>query len=86
MWYLLIANTTFAFNAADSARGSNGPGRRWWDVFQYELAVEIDTTQKSLKGSNIITFGVTEAPVDSIQIDLQSPLSITGLLLSDVAG
>src|SRR5579871_3155576 len=77
VWYLLSANTTFAYTHADTLRGSNGSGRAWWDVMKYELSVSFDTAQKSIKGSNIITLKVTGKPTDSCQIDLQDPMKIT---------
>ena len=76
MWYLLSANTTFAYTHADTLRGSNGRGRAWWDVMKYDLSVMIDTEKHELNGRNKITFNVTEAPADSMQIDLQDSLKI----------
>ena len=76
MWYLLSANTTFAFTHADTLRGSNGTGRKWWDVRRYELSVALDTTTRSIKGQNKITFTTIGTPGDSMQIDLQEPLVI----------
>ncbi len=77
MWYLLSANTTFAFTHADTLRGSNGRGRSWWDVQKYDLDVRIDSFGY-IEGSNEITFVVTEMPTDSMQIDLQDSISILG--------
>lgn len=76
MWYLLSANTTFAFTHADTLRGSNGRGRSWWDVQKYDLDVIIDTLKQSIKGSIVIHFKVTGQPTDSMQIDLQEPMTI----------
>ncbi len=79
MWYLLSANTTFAYTHADTLRGGNGRGREWWDVQKYDLRVNIDTAAKSLSGKNEISFIVTGNPIDTLQIDLQSPLKILGV-------
>ncbi len=76
VWYLLPANTTFAYTHADTLRGSNGSGRDWWDVRKYDLSVEFDTAAKSIKGSVIIDFRIIKKPADSIQIDLQEPMEI----------
>lgn len=77
LWYLLLANTTFAYTRQDSLRGGNGPGRNWWDVESYQLKIALDTANRSIEGSIIIKAKVIEIPSDSIQIDLQEPLEIT---------
>ncbi|NCX95349.1 MAG: M1 family peptidase [Chitinophagia bacterium] len=74
MWYLLLVNTTFAYNKADTLRGSNGNGRKWWDVLKYDLKVQFDLANKSIIGSNAIIFSIKSAIIDTIQIDLQQPL------------
>ncbi len=79
-WYLLAANTTFAFTHADTLRGSNGSGRTWWDVQHYDLWASLDMTEHTIKGSNKIWFKLTGAPGDSMQIDLQDPLIIDEVL------
>lgn len=74
MWYLLPANTTFAYTRQDSLRGGNGNGRNWWDVKEYYLYVNFDTTAKSISGMNILTYGIKGTPGDSMQIDMQEPM------------
>ena len=81
MWYLLSANTTFAYTHADTLRGSNGRGRDWWDVQHYDLSVGFDTLNQSISGITGITFSVIKKPVDSMQIDLQESLQIDSILL-----
>ena len=81
MWYLLSANTTFAFTHADTLRGSNGRGRDWWDVKKYELNVDFDTATQSIKGVTTIEFSLLGTPVDSMQIDLQAPMQIDSVIL-----
>lgn len=81
MWYLLIANTTFAFTHADTLRGSNGRGRDWWDVKKYDLSVVFDTASKSIIGRNNISFSIIKKPTDSLQIDLQEPMIIDSVYL-----
>jgi aminopeptidase N len=71
MWYLPFANATFAYERADTLRGSNGRGRSWWDVLQYDLDIAFDTLERSISGTNTITFKVVNAPADTMQIDLQ---------------
>lgn len=76
MWYLLPANTTFAYTRQDTLRGSNGIGRNWWHVMHYNLDVALDTASKEIQGSVGITVQITGTPHDSMQIDLQEPLVI----------
>ena len=83
LWYLLLANTTFAYTRQDTLRGSNGEGRRWWDVKHYALTVYLDGTTKSISGENIIRFSVTEKPAAFMQIDLQDTLSIDSVFVYD---
>lgn len=79
-WYLLIANTSFAYTKQDTLRGSNGIGRRWWDVQHYNLIVDIDTATKSVKGRNTITIKVSAFPIEFMQIDLQDSMFIDSIL------
>lgn len=81
MWYLLPANTTFAYTHADSLRGSNGPGRSWWDVVRYDLQLSFDTLNKSISGINQVGFTVLQTPGDSLQIDLQEPMILDSAIL-----
>lgn len=74
MWYLLPANTTFAYDRQDSLRGANGRGRYWWDVQEYYLYVAFDTAAKRISGMNMITYSTTLPATDSMQIDLQEPM------------
>lgn len=76
MWYLLGANTTFAFTHADTLRGSNGRGRSWWDVQKYWLEVHVDTAAQSIVGDNHIFASILTDAADSMQIDLQDPMVI----------
>jgi aminopeptidase N len=63
---------------ADSLRGSITPERAWWDLKHYDLTVNIDPVNKSIKGSNKITYEVL-ADATVLQIDLQEPLQITSI-------
>ena len=65
-------------------RGSNGPGRDWWDVMAYKIQVNPDFNSKSIAGSNEITFKVTKQPISGVmQIDLQEPLEIDKIFLDN---
>ncbi len=77
IWYLLSANTIFAYTRADSLRGSNNEYRNWWDVRRYDLSIELDTASKTIsKGVNIISFKVLTKPSARMQIDLLDTLTI----------
>ena len=80
---LLIINSVNAqFTKQDTLRGSNGPGRDWWDVMEYDIRVTPDYENKSIAGTNEITFRVTKQPKKGVmQIDLQQPLVIDNIFL-----
>lgn len=80
---LLSANALFAFNRQDTLRGSNGPGRDWWDVQHYKLTFSLDTAAKTISGSNTIQFKVLGKERDSMQIDLQMPMILDSVRLAD---
>lgn len=80
LWYLLLANTTFAYTRQDTLRGSNGAGRNWWDVQRYELSITFDTVNKSISGYNDITIHVTGKPSPVLQIDLQEPMQVDSIV------
>lgn len=74
LWYLLTANTTFAYSRQDTLRGGNGNARNWWNVQEYYLYLTFDTTNKSISGMNIMTIRSSDVATDSMQIDLQQPM------------
>jgi hypothetical protein len=78
-FFLLLSSSAVAqYSRADSLRGRLGPERTWWDLKHYDLTINIDPVNKSIKGSNKITYEVlTDATV--LQIDLQEPLQITSI-------
>lgn len=83
IWYLLTANTIFAYTHADTLRGSKGNCRNWWDVQKYALNISFDTATKSISGCCAISFKITAAPHDSMQIDLQEPMAIDSVYITD---
>ncbi|MEZ5016247.1 MAG: M1 family metallopeptidase [Flavipsychrobacter sp.] len=85
IWYLLLANTSFAYGRQDTLRGSNGAGRYWWDVLHYDLSIDMDTAQRSISGHNTITLLVTDAPTQQFQIDLQIPMEIDSIKYGSLA-
>ena len=80
---LLIINSSIAqFTHQDTLRGSNGPGRDWWNVLAYKIYVIPDYDAKSILGRCEITFAVTKQSKSNLmQIDLQQPLLVDSVLL-----
>ncbi|MBB6370295.1 M1 family metallopeptidase [Chryseobacterium shigense] len=63
------------FTKEDTLKGSNTKFRDFWDVKKYDLSVEPDFAQKSIKGYNKISFEITKDVTDPVfQIDLQKPM------------
>ncbi|WP_301922813.1 M1 family metallopeptidase [Ferruginibacter sp.] len=69
------------FTHADTLRGSNGPGRNWWDVTKYDLHVKFNIEDSTISGFNNIAFKVLNSG-EKIQVDLQEPLLIDSIYLS----
>ena len=67
------------FTHADTLRGSNGPGRAWWDASFYDLHVAVTPADSSIRGYNAITYRVLK-PATEMQIDLQVPLEVDSMV------
>jgi aminopeptidase N len=67
------------FAHADTLRGSNGPGRAWWDASFYDLHVAISPNDSTIRGSNAITYRILK-PATEMQLDLQMPLVIDSVM------
>jgi len=67
------------FTHADTLRGSNGPGRAWWDATFYDLHVAVSPADSSIRGWNAITYRALK-PSAEMQIDLQVPLEVDSML------
>ena len=67
------------FTHADTLRGTNGPGRSWWDATFYDLHVAVNLADSSIRGYNGITYRVM-APAKDMQIDLQVPMQIDSII------
>ncbi len=78
---LLAANgqQPAVFTHADTLRGSNGPGRSWWDASFYDLHVRVLPPDSSIRGYNVITYRVIK-PATEMQIDLQTPLEVDSMV------
>lgn len=79
-WLLFISLPAFSqqYTHADTLRGSNGPGRYWWDVLHYDITVQPDFLTKTITGSTTIKFKVAKKP-GIMQIDLQDSLVIDSI-------
>jgi aminopeptidase N len=73
------APDTTVFTHADTLRGSNGPGRAWWDATFYDLHVRVEPADSTISGWNGITYRVV-APSTDMQIDLQEPLEVDSMV------
>ena len=96
-WYLqgvliLIISTNLAsqtlhqqhpFTHQDTLRGSLNAERTWWDVTNYNISVQPDYNNKTIKGNNIIGFKVT-APGKTMQLDMQEPMEIIAVSLESL--
>lgn len=78
---LLLNFSVFAqeYTRADTLRGSITPERGWWDVMHYDLKVSVNPSEKTIEGSNTITYKVVK-PHTIMQIDLQAPMRIDKII------
>ena len=67
------------YTQPDSLRGSIGTGRDWWDLKKYDISVTPDISAKTISGYTDISFTVTMAGRQTMQIDLQQPMQIDSI-------
>lgn len=80
---LLFCMSTFSqtFTHADTLRGSNGPGRAWWDATKYDLHVNFNIADSSIRGYNTISYKeLTNTNPGFFQVDLQEPMMIDSVI------
>ncbi|MDF2191519.1 M1 family metallopeptidase [Paraflavitalea sp. CAU 1676] len=70
-----------SFTHADTLRGSLTPERTWWDIQRYDLAVKPDYANKTISGSNTITYKVV-GNSQRMQIDMREPLLIDSVIFN----
>src|SRR5690606_28287014 len=75
-------NQKVQFTRQDSLRGSITPERSWWNVLHYDITVEPDIEKEAITGTNILKFKTTGSG-NRMQIDLQQPMNITGVLFGE---
>ncbi len=75
--FLFIGITSFSqeFTRQDTLRGSITPERVWWDLQHYDLNVEVFPSEKTIKGTNTVTYTVLDEN-NVMQIDLQPPMKL----------
>ena len=87
VFYLLFACLSIMsqpFTHADTLRGSNGPGRSWWDATKYNLYVNFNLADSTINGYNIISYKeIQKDHPDYFQIDLQDPMIIDSVILDN---
>lgn len=66
------------FTRQDTLRGSITKERMGWDVMKYDLTVAPDYNQRTIQGSNTITYH--DIGVKTMQIDLQEPMQIDSII------
>ncbi len=74
---------TKIYTHADTLRGSNGPGRDWWNVTKYDLHVKFNIEDSTISGYDVINFNVLKYGSE-IQIDLQEPLILDSVKIGDL--
>ena len=61
----------------DTLKGSITNERAWWNVLYYDITVHPDFDDRTIKGSNSITYRVMSSEhSNELQLDLQEPLRI----------
>ena len=82
LFFITISLCSFSqenFTRADTLKGSITPERAWWNVTYYDLKVAVYPSEKTISGSNTISYKVLESK-QVMQIDLQSPMSIDSII------
>jgi aminopeptidase N len=70
------------FTRADSLRGFLSPLRSCYDVTYYNLDIKVDTSTKSINGSNTIMFKVVNT-FDKMQVDLFANMNVDKIVFED---
>ncbi|KAA9037690.1 M1 family metallopeptidase [Ginsengibacter hankyongi] len=80
--HLFFNSSAQPYTHADTSRGSNGPGRVWWDATKYDLHVKFNLEDSSISGYNEISFKVLK-PGSIMQIDLQEAMIIDSIKIKE---
>ena len=80
-FYVKAQQKNEKFTLVDTMRGSITPERAWWDVLRYDISFTPDYVDKSIYGSNRISYKVVKLnSAVKMQIDLKAPLVIDSVL------
>lgn len=73
-----------SFSRVDTLRGSITNERAWWDVKRYDIIVEPNFSDKSIRGQVDLLYQVISPNGKTpLQIDLKNPLTIDSILLNN---
>ena len=84
--FLALADQAVAqFTHADTLRGWQSADRVWWNALKYDIDVTFDPIQRSVKGSNTITYKTVDTGTEPekepiLQIDLMAPMTIDSVI------
>ncbi|MDQ6845499.1 MAG: M1 family metallopeptidase [Bacteroidota bacterium] len=82
--FLSFMSIAQPFTHADTLRGSNGPGRSWWDATKYDLHVVFNLADSTISGYNVISYKeIQKDHADYFQIDLQEPMIIDSIIIDN---
>jgi len=73
--FLAVSESANPITHQDTLRGSITPERSWWDLTHYALSVSVDPTNKTINGTNVMTYNVTSVG-QRLQVELQSPMQL----------
>ncbi len=73
---MAINNT---YTKADTLRGTITEFRKGWDVFKYNLQIDVDINSKSIAGKQWNNLW-RNAWVRTMQVDLQTPMTIDHII------
>ena len=73
--FLTLGADAQIYTHQDSLRGSITKERAWWDLQHCSLLFDVNPTNKSISGSNLIRYKVIAAH-QLLQLDLQAPMAI----------
>jgi aminopeptidase N len=86
--YLLALIGLLAFgnkvSGQDKLYCTNNHYRSWWNVVHYTLETTIPTTAASINGTVTIRAVATQHTIDTIQVDLQSPLQLSTVKVNGI--
>ncbi len=82
--FIFFYGMSQSFTHADTLRGTNGPGRSWWNATKYNLHVKFNLADSTIEGYNIISYKeIQKNHPDYFQIDLQEPMVIDSVIINN---